>query len=55
VKLVVLTEEGAAMYEKVRSQAETVRGELLAKVDREQLELVTAVLESVLEQAETVG
>lgn len=55
VKLVVLTDEGAAMYEKVRTQAETVRGELLAKVDREQLALVTAVLETVLEQAETVS
>jgi MarR family transcriptional regulator for hemolysin len=54
VKLIVLTETGAALYGKVQSQADTVRRELLAKVDRAQLELVTAVLETVLAQAEAV-
>jgi MarR family transcriptional regulator for hemolysin len=54
VKLVVLTEAGKALYAKVKTQADTVRGELLCTVDRQQLEMVTAVLEAVLAQAEAV-
>ncbi|MBK4737735.1 MarR family winged helix-turn-helix transcriptional regulator [Noviherbaspirillum pedocola] len=53
IKLVVLTEAGKALYEKVKTQADNVRTELLSRVDRQQLELVTAVLEAVLEQAES--
>jgi MarR family transcriptional regulator for hemolysin len=54
VKLVMLTAAGTALYAKVKSQADSVRSELLAKVEPSHLALVTEVLEAVLAQAESV-
>jgi MarR family transcriptional regulator for hemolysin len=46
VKLIHLTEEGRAIYHKVRAVADPLRQELLADVPRDELERMTRVLEA---------
>ncbi|MBK4738687.1 MarR family winged helix-turn-helix transcriptional regulator [Noviherbaspirillum pedocola] len=53
IKLVALTEAGTKLYEKVKSQADQVRNELLAHIDKDHLQLMTELLESVREKAES--
>ncbi|MGJ7914215.1 MarR family winged helix-turn-helix transcriptional regulator [Massilia sp. LXY-6] len=50
VKLIVLTPRGQALEEKVRAQAESLRHEVLARLDPAQVAAAAAVLES-LQQA----
>jgi MarR family transcriptional regulator for hemolysin len=45
IKRVVLTPAGLAVYEKVKTQATTLRKELLAKVDAKKLLVATELLE----------
>jgi len=45
VKLVVLTPAGSALYDKVRTEAATVRKKLLAGIDAKQLLAATELLE----------
>ena len=46
VKRVVLTAGGLAVYEKVKSEAEALRKQLLAHVDAKQLKVATELLET---------
>ena len=45
VKLLVVTAEGQAIYEKVRARADDLRRELIGKIDPEKVAVATAVLE----------
>ncbi|MBV8665959.1 MAG: MarR family transcriptional regulator [Burkholderiaceae bacterium] len=45
VKFVVLTGAGTALYAKVRAEADAFRTEMLAKVDVQQLQIATELLE----------
>ena len=45
VKHLVVTPEGQAIYEKVRTRAEDLRRELIGKLDPEKVAVATAVLE----------
>jgi len=45
VKLVHLTEAGAALYKQVKEQANAVRADLLGDIDPAQLQAATALLE----------
>ncbi len=52
VRLVALTEAGAKLYIRVKTHADQVRMDLLAHIDKEQLQMITEVLESVRAKAE---
>jgi MarR family transcriptional regulator for hemolysin len=45
IKRVVLTAAGLAIYEKVKAEADTLRKQLLAKVDAKKLLVATELLE----------
>jgi MarR family transcriptional regulator, transcriptional regulator for hemolysin len=49
IKRVVLTPAGVAIYEKVKTEAEALRKELLANMDAKKLLVATEVLESMRE------
>jgi len=53
VKLIVLTEAGAAVHRKVMAEAATFRMEMLASVDPEKLLGVTEFLEAMLAKVES--
>jgi MarR family transcriptional regulator, transcriptional regulator for hemolysin len=46
VKRVVLTTAGVAIYEKVKTEADTLRKQLLAKMDRKKLQATTELLDN---------
>jgi MarR family transcriptional regulator for hemolysin len=52
VKLLVVTAEGQAIYEKVRARADHLRRELIGKIDPEKVAVATAVLEELQELIE---
>lgn len=49
VKRVVLTPAGVAIYDKVKTEADALRSQLLAKVDAKQLLIATELLEGLRE------
>ncbi|GGC78102.1 MarR family winged helix-turn-helix transcriptional regulator [Undibacterium terreum] len=53
VKLVVLTDEGNALYRKVKEVADSFRAEFLADFDKEQLRAATELLEALNSAAES--
>lgn len=52
VKLLVVTAEGQAIYEKVRMRANSLRRELIGKINPEKVAVATAVLEELQELIE---
>lgn len=52
VKLLVVTAEGQAIYEQVRARANTLRRELIGKIDPGKVAVATAVLEELQELIE---
>lgn len=52
VKLLVVTNEGQAIYEKVRARANALRRELIGKIDPGKVVIATAVLEELQELIE---
>jgi MarR family transcriptional regulator for hemolysin len=46
IKRVVLTTAGVAIYEKVKTEADTLRKQLLAKMDRKKLQATTELLDN---------
>lgn len=52
VKLLVVTAEGQAIYEKVRTRANALRRELIGKIDPGKVAVATAVLEELQELIE---
>jgi len=52
VKLLVVTAEGQAIYEKVRTRANALRRELIGKIDSGKVAVATAVLEELQELIE---
>jgi MarR family transcriptional regulator, transcriptional regulator for hemolysin len=46
IKRVVLTTTGVAIYEKVKTEADTLRKQLLAKMDRKKLQAATELLDN---------
>lgn len=52
VKLLVVTTEGQAVYEKVRTRANDLRRELIGRIDPEKVIIATAVLEELQELIE---
>ena len=52
VKLLVVTAEGRAIYEKVRARADDLRRELIGKIDPEKVAVATSVLEELQELIE---
>ena len=52
VKLLVVTTEGQAIYEKVRTRADALRRELIGKIDPEKVAIATSVLEELQELIE---
>ena len=52
VKLLVVTTEGQAIYEKVRTRANDLRRELIGRIDPEKVIIATAVLEELQELIE---
>jgi MarR family transcriptional regulator for hemolysin len=46
IKRVVLTTAGVAIYEKVKTEADTLRKQLLAKMDRKKLQAATELLDN---------
>jgi MarR family transcriptional regulator for hemolysin len=53
VKLVVLTDEGAALYRKVKAEADAFRIEFLANIDSDKLRATTELLEALNSAAES--
>jgi MarR family transcriptional regulator for hemolysin len=52
VKLLVVTTEGQAIFNKVRARADALRHELFGKIDPEKIAVATAVLEELQELIE---
>ena len=52
VKLLVVTAEGQAIYEKVRTRANELRRELIGRIDPEKVAVATTVLEELQELIE---
>jgi len=55
IKRIVVTEAGRQLYERVKAEASTVRAELLAAVNRDDLDTATRVLETLQGMIEDVS